>query len=333
MNQNNFYYPQPNPYQQRAYYQKKEKKEILSAGFMLGGAILAYLFMQSIAISLLSIFGLKSVYENSSMMQNFFNVIAVHIFSMLIPFGALALILKKRYISPIVPTKKVGAKPFWAWVGVGLGACYIANVLTSFVIVGFKAFGYELTKTDYLEPSSIVECLALIISTAIIPAIIEELSLRCFSMGILIKHGKGFAIFAVSIVFGLLHGNVIQFVFAFLVGLILAYVTIQTDSVIPAMVIHGLNNGLSVLQTTLKYTSGKKVSDSVVEIVYITFIALAIVGAIYLLSKRQLLPKKSTQPKSPFALSFGTKVACITPGMIVPILILIYISSKTIVKA
>lgn len=332
MNQNNYYYPQRDFYYQKRLAQQREKREIISAGFMLGGATIAYLFMQSIAINTLKITGLMSIYEQSSMMQNLFNVIGVHIFSMLIPFSIMAIIMRKRYVSPVVPTAKVGVKNFWAWVGVGISACYVAEIITTFVILLFKIFGYELTKTDYLKPSSLAECLILIVSTAIVPGIIEELSLRCFSMGILLKHGKGFAIFAVSIVFGLLHGNIIQFVFAFLVGIVLAYITVQSNSVIPAMVVHGLNNGVSVLQTTLNYTSGKKVSTIAVDSVYLLFIAAGIISIIYLISTKQLF-KKSNQPKSPFALSFGKKLAYITPGMIIPIWILILISAKTIVKA
>lgn len=333
MNQNNFYYPPQDFYYQKKIVQQREKREILSAGLVLGGTMIAYLLLQTVAVKFLNISGLKSVYDQSSMVQNLFNVLGVHLFSMLLPFGAMAIAMKKRYIAPVVPTEKVGAKRFWAWVGVGMGICYLANFATAMVMTLFKAFGYELTKVDYLKPSSLAECLVLIISTAIVPGIIEELSLRCFSLGILMKHGKGFAVFAVSVVFGLLHGNVIQFVFAFTVGLILAYITIQTKSVIPAMVIHGLNNGLSVLQTTLTYTSGKKVSTYAVDGAYIFFIIAAIIGAIYLTSTKQMFPKKNQQPKSPFALSFGTKLLCFAPGMIIPFYILIKLSIATIVKA
>lgn len=49
--------------------------------------------------------------------------------------------------------------------------------------------------------------------------------MRCCALGIVKKYGKAFGVVAVSIVFGLIHGNIIQFIFATLVGLILGYVT------------------------------------------------------------------------------------------------------------
>lgn len=71
--------------------------------------------------------------------------------------------------------------------------------------------------------------------------------MRCCCVQLLRKYGNGFAVLSISIVFGLLHGNVIQFVFAFLVGLILGYITVKTDSVVPAILVHALNNGMSVI--------------------------------------------------------------------------------------
>lgn len=66
-----------------------------------------------------------------------------------------------------------------------------------------------------------------LIGTAIVPAICEEFAMRCCCVQLLRKYGNGFAVLSISIVFGLLHGNVIQFVFAFLVGLILGYITVK----------------------------------------------------------------------------------------------------------
>ncbi len=324
-------YPQPSPVDQKKLVQSNEKKEILTAGIGLGAVIIAYLFLQSIAVEWLNNSGLRGVYASSSMFQSFFNVLGVHMFSMLIPFGALALIYKKRYVSPVVPTKKVGVKPFWAWVSFGMLTSYIANILVAFVIGLFKQFGYELTKSENLKPSSVLDCLALIVATAIIPAIIEELAMRCFGLGILRRHGKGFAVFAMSVVFGLLHGNVIQFIFAFSLGMILGFITVQTDSVIPAMMIHGLNNGLSVTQTIVKFGAGTRASNIAISSIYFIWIVLGIISFIYLISTKRLFKKENKQ-KNIYSLNVFTKVLYFLPGMIVPLLILIFISAKTIVK-
>lgn len=334
---NNFYpqqpyqIPQASPKQYKRMMQKKEKHEILTAGFGLGATIIAYLFMQTLVSSWLNTSGYREIYDHSSMFQSYFNVIGVHIIAMLIPFSILAIIFKKRFQTQVIQTTKVSKAPFWAWVSFGMMVCYIANMFVAFIIALFKEFGYELKKFDSLSPSSTMDCIAIVIAVAIVPAIIEEISMRCIGLGILQKHGKGFAVFAISIVFGLLHGNIIQFVFAFCVGMVLGFITIRTNSVIPAMVVHGFNNGLSAVQDILKYASGTKVASMVVSAVYILWIIFGIIGTVYLISTKRLFARDK-KAKNPYALNFFTKTIYFLPGMIIPLIILIMLSAQTIVK-
>jgi hypothetical protein len=213
-----------------------------------------------------------------------------------------------------------------------MGGCLIANYVTSFVTAIFNAFGYELTQSESLGIDSPLACIALVFSTAIVPAVCEEFAMRCCTLGALRKYGKGFSVFAVSVVFGLLHGNVIQFVFAFLVGLVLGYVTVRTDNVIIAMFIHGFNNGLSVLRSILEYTISDDFATKVITAIFLMWLILSILSLIYLTVKKELLPPKTQKaPKEPYALSFGTKLLCLLPGFFVPFVLLIYLTSTSIV--
>lgn len=343
--QNNYQYYQPPVFtppnaeylQKMAYYKSKRKKEINSlilTGIAIGVTIIVQLLMQVIASGSIMALGLYDVYLSSSLFQNCFNVIAVHILSLALPFGIMAMILKKNFNGePVVPTEKIGFLKGTMWVGFGLLCCVGANYITNFVILIAKQMGYELTQSELAKPDSIIACVALVVSTAVIPGIIEEFALRCCTLGVLKKYGKGFAVFAVSIVFGLIHGNIIQFIFAFLVGLILGYITIRTNNVIPAMIVHGLNNGVSVINDIVTYVSNEKTAENVAVGVYIAFMVLGAIGLIYLLVKKELLPQKAApKPKEPYALSFGTKLLCLLPGFFIPFLILIYMTSKTITK-
>ena len=53
--------------------------------------------------------------------------------------------------------------------------------------------------------------------------------------------GKKFAIFASAFLFGMFHGNIVQTPFAFALGLVLGYVTVE-HSLIWAIVLHMINN-------------------------------------------------------------------------------------------
>ena len=86
---------------------KKQKIELLMVGVALGTTLIAYLLLQTVSVGMLSLLGLKDAYESSPLMQYAFNVVAVHLFSMLVPFSLLAVILKKNFVAPLVPTQKV----------------------------------------------------------------------------------------------------------------------------------------------------------------------------------------------------------------------------------
>ncbi len=309
---------------------RSEKSALIKDGVLFGATIIATLLIQVILVLALGKTQYYSLFDSSCIFQNSFNVLAVHIASMLIPYSILALILKKRFVSPLIPAKKIKAVKTCAWVSFGMGLCIGANYVTNGVIELFKAWGYKLTQTEYEKPDSALAVLVVLVATAIVPAIIEEFAFRCSVMGILRGRGKFFAVLASSIIFGLMHGNVIQFVFALLVGLVLGYITLATDSVIPAMLVHGFNNGLSVISDACTYFFSSKAADYVTGAIMIIWIILAVWGTVYLLMKKELIVKNDEGGEKT-ALSFGAKLLCLLPGLALPLIILIVLTAQTVV--
>ncbi len=89
--------------------------------------------------------------------------------------------------------------------------------------------------------------IVLIVSVAVIAPICEELIFRRLLLQPLRKHGDGFAIVATSLIFGFTHGNFDQLPYAFTVGLMLGLLAVNSNSVLPSMVLHTLNNLLVTL--------------------------------------------------------------------------------------
>lgn len=77
--------------------------------------------------------------------------------------------------------------------------------------------------------------------SALIAPVAEEIFFRGFVLRSLKPFGKRFAIFGSAVLFGLFHGNLLQTPYAFLVGLVLGYVTVEY-SVFWAMALHLFNN-------------------------------------------------------------------------------------------
>jgi len=118
----------------------------------------------------------------------------------------------------------------------------------------------------------------------ILAPVTEELLFRGLVLRTLQPYGKRFAIFASAVVFGLLHGNVIQIPFAFLVGLVLGYVTIE-HSVVWAIVLHIFNN--LVLSDLLgRFT--ERLPEGMGDLIFIAILtAAAIAAAVILLVRRK----------------------------------------------
>ena len=341
-------YGYTNPYYQRQYspelqnmmqesaLRRKEKNSLILSGVVIGGALILQLVIEVVFIMLLRVLKLDSIYNTSATFQNCFNVIVVDLFGLGVPFTIAALILKKNFREasvPLIPTEKLGAAKTAAWTALGMGSCVIGNIVTNAVIKLFDLLGYELTQPEMAKPDGIVALIAGVIAVAVAPALFEEYAMRCVSLGVLRKYGKAFAVIAVSVVFGLIHGNLIQFVFAFIVGLVLGYVTVRTDSIVPAIIIHGCNNGISVVGDFVKYYVSDKTAETVQNYIIFAWAALAVGGLIYLIVKHALLPDKSKADSAPKSrLSFGAKLACLLPGFSVPFLILIGFTSQYIQK-
>ncbi len=93
-----------------------------------------------------------------------------------------------------------------------------------------------------------LEIFLLIVSTAVIPGIVEELFFRGIILTNLIPYGRGTAIVGSALLFGLMHMNPAQFFYTTLMGITLGYIYVKTRSIWICVLIHFTNNALGVLQ-------------------------------------------------------------------------------------
>ena len=88
----------------------------------------------------------------------------------------------------------------------------------------------------------------LLLAFAVVPAVFEELAFRGFMLSGLRSETKDWtAIVITAAFFGITHGILQQSLNAGMVGILLGYVAVRTNSIIPTMIIHFLHNGLLVV--------------------------------------------------------------------------------------
>lgn len=313
---------------------KHERREIRKLGNIMGITLTFFVFFPDLSLYILKSLNLYDRYQQSFLFQNAFSIISGEIIRVLLLFGIMAVINRKKYESDIVPSKKISFGKTVLWVGFGMLCCSLANYLVSIVIAIFGTFGYQLKQYDMLEPNSVFACVLAAFSTAVIPAVCEEFAMRCCALGLVKKYGKAFGVVSISMIFGLMHGNVIQFVFATACGLVLGYVTVKTESIVPAVLIHGFNNGMSVVNSIVIYAFGEEASKYSLASIMIFWIVVGIICTVILFVKKQFKHAENNQPQMFFRNSFGSKLASFffVPGMIIPFVSLISLTILTIEK-
>ena len=141
-------------------------------------------------------------------------------------------------------------------ISVGLGIlCFIINVAVSSLFNGILIFtGYEFPSSGSgIADYSIGNFFLQVFLVAFLPAVCEEFLHR----GILlqgIKHA-GFkkAIVISSLLFALMHFNIQQVAYAFVIGLILGFVSVVAKNIYPAMIIHFVNNFIATYISFAEY--------------------------------------------------------------------------------
>ncbi len=101
---------------------------------------------------------------------------------------------------------------------------------------------FDMSIADSLESmSGSTTAVSMLLYAGFAAPVFEEILFRGLVLRTLQPYGKKFAIFGSAFLFGIFHGNILQSPFAFAVGLVLGYVTVEY-SIGWAIVLHMINN-------------------------------------------------------------------------------------------
>lgn len=154
-----------------------------------------------------------------------------------------------------------------------VGFCAAVGFNQVVAITGLK----EISKTyQQVEAAVYSGSIGLeILTTAIAAPVVEELLFRGLVYRRLRRHLKPvWSAFASSALFGLLHGNIVQFVYAFLLGAILSWVYEKFKTVAAPIIFHAGANLIAVLIT--EFVPGWGGNLSVGTFMLLTVVELAI---------------------------------------------------------
>lgn len=143
--------------------------------------------------------------------------------------------------------RKINWKAILISIAIGIVVYFLNIFVSTFFNAFISIFGYKSSGGGSTTGSYPVWLFLLnILMTAILPAICEETAHRGMLLKGLSPMGQKWAIIISSLLFGLLHLNIEQVFYATLIGFLLGYVSSICENIYPAMIIHFMNNFLSV---------------------------------------------------------------------------------------
>lgn len=278
------------------------------------------LFISELVFILLSLLGQEILLYKQLVSVNFYieNFLAVNefwhgmtLFIALFTIGAFYCLISKTKLNTIIMFEKVKTSTMIGYVLFGLGIAYIGNVLTSILLGNMELIGISNNQSLSSVETNTFTFIVTTFITAVTPAFAEEFLFRGVILGKLRPYGDGFALIISSVLFALMHCNIGQIPFAFIGGAIFGFVTVKTNSMLPAMIIHGLNNLISCFMSELANSDNQMLNITLPNIIFATMLILGVIGFIILIKSDMLLFKLENKFKKPnFPLTMKRLIGC-----------------------
>jgi membrane protease YdiL (CAAX protease family) len=166
--------------------------------------------------------------------------------------GLPALYLTVRHLPVCEPTRRrLRVRDFLTFLLMAYATMYLANLLgTGINLLTDLFLGHSSSAgaTEIITGSPIGYT---VLFAVVIGPAVEELIFRKILLRRLLPFGEGFALFTSSLLFGLYHANLAQFIYAFAVGWILGIVAVRTGKLIHTVLLHILINFLGTVPASL----------------------------------------------------------------------------------
>lgn len=182
------------------------------------------------------------------------------------------------------------------------------SFVTSFIM------GITLGVTNVKTPEELGGSFAVaLLLHALVPAVLEELLFRYVPLRLIARRSTRCAVIMSSLFFALVHADFFVIPYAFFAGVAFMVIDIALDSIYPSIIIHFINNALSVV--FVFYGENATVSG----VIYLAVAVLTLVSALFIFLKRK---EYASLIKKAFVKGEGYKGSSEVLLVIVPCLVL-----------
>lgn len=328
MNQPFFPHFPPNPIEQ---IRQIEKRQLRRDATYIGVLSIALTLVMGFAFTILVIFLLQvGIFNYEQLSDPFLGLgntaymwlyIGVYTFAMLVPAVVVSFCFKKRFM-PFSPAKPVPfGVAFFGIIG-AIGLCMLANIINSYVLTFFSDIGLSVPEAPQTMVNTPTSLALNLFTMAVLPALLEEMIYRGYILRTLRPYGNWFAVIVSSILFSLMHGNLRQIPFAFIVGLVLGLLYVTTDNIWMPIAVHFTNNAISVLMEYL----GFSLPEEYVGVFYaIVIYGLVFVGIVAMIVLFSLFKAHTKVPKSGTTSTAGKRASTLLTTPLFLLSVILYL--------
>ncbi len=256
---------------------------LLTTNILCGGAYLLGEELQALS-------GARSVYVLSELLNA-----GAYAVAFLLPVWFFLAISKNKPIEPfglqLGFSSKCPTLSTVAMIFLGTGACFATSYANSMLF----PISEEVSEAFFTSEIRGNYAIALMfISSAIIPALVEELLFRGTILSSIRPYSESGAVLISALLFGLMHQTPYQLFYTTALGVILGILRVKTGSIWAGVLVHFFNNLLSVIQSYLL----ERFDERTGEVLYIAITLMVAVGGILLGSVLYYVSRKKVAPKT-----------------------------------
>ncbi len=230
----------------KAYYDHKRFPEIWQA--LMGCALMQFVVLVPLEIIQLLSGGDYTDNFRTAFGKSMFNGILSQFFAVLIIPLFFLLIFKKDMRSTLRLKKNIDLIQILLLFLTSIGIFFLVQFINGLFIQSLQSFmGEPSDALELNDAENLSQLMFQLVIIAGLPSICEEIFFRGFVMRSFERYSPIGAIILSSVIFAIMHGNLLQLVYAFILGLILGTVTMLTDSLLAGTLMHFTLNTISIL--------------------------------------------------------------------------------------
>lgn len=203
--------------------------------------------------------------------------------------------MARANIEPIKIKKSV-SRTFFFEVCFCLGSMYLGNLAVGYLQSFLDTVGISIAAPSPVSASGADEIALLYISSALLPALLEEILVRGYMLGAMGEYSPCCGIILSSLFFSLMHLSPLQNVFALSAGLSMGFFTQKNHSLNVAIAAHFINNSLALTKELISRGAAESVYIRFSLIADITVFVLGMISVFVIFRKKQELEEGEQVP-------------------------------------